>query len=268
MVSQVKRAVPAYLSRLAGRAPANAPRLQPPRTLFASVAGALTYAELEAPIAAFSDHTGPARPGPGAAQPSRVSGATSQKVQEPAAPGFPAGPHPLDAPPLPPLFAAAAAPGLTLAAPGTASPELLPIATGPTATGPAQPAGPAQPDMGASPALMPGGSAGAAAISMSTKSLSNSAAALAPPRKPAPSAPEMSGYPGFGGLGRAATPTQVSIGTIEVTVVPPPRAPTPPPPPHRQAHPKEVRIPGLAGADAAGQAARGAARRWFGVGQS
>jgi hypothetical protein len=78
----------------------------------------------------------------------------------------------------------------------------------------------------------------------------------------------MNDYPGFGRPGRAATPTQVSIGTIEVTVVPPPRAPIPPPPPHQQVRPKEVGIPGLAGADAARQVARGAARRWFGVGQS
>lgn len=83
-----------------------------------------------------------------------------------------------------------------------------------------------------------------------------------------PSAPEISDYPGFGQAGRAAMPTQVSIGTIEVTVVPPPRAPIPPPAPHQQPRPKEVGIPRLAGADAAGQVARGAARRWFGVGQS
>ena len=64
-VRPAKSAVPAYLSRLAGGAPAVAPRLQPPRPLFPPAAGALTDAEPEPPVAGFDGHAGPVQPDAG-----------------------------------------------------------------------------------------------------------------------------------------------------------------------------------------------------------
>jgi hypothetical protein len=63
-----------------------------------------------------------------------------------------------------------------------------------------------------------------------------------------------------------ASSPQVSIGTIEVTVVGP--TPSPPPAPAPQARFGRDGAAGRLSADAAWQAARGAARRWFGAGQS
>jgi hypothetical protein len=172
------------------------------------------------------------------------------------------GAQPLAAPPLGP--AAAAAPGLTPQAPEAASAE-----TRLAAARTVQPAGAAQPGMGPNPAPIPAGSPEPAAVP--TKS-PLPAAAPALPRKRALRAMEISDYPGLRRprpMSGSATSAQVSIGTVEVTIVPPVPTPSPiPPPPHQRARPGQVGTPRRAGVDAARQAARGAARRWFGAGQS
>jgi hypothetical protein len=255
-VRPTKSAVPAYLSRLAGSTPAGIPQLRPPRTLFPSIAGALTDAE--APVA-----TRPVPSGRGVGQPSRVVSATSRTVHETAAPGGCARPHPPDAPPLPPVAAAVVAPGPTPATPATTSPALLPVATRT-----AQPTGLARPSGGASPAAMPSRSAEPAASPASTKSRLPGAPPALPP-KPVARAPEMSDYPGFRRpVPASAASAQVSIGTIEVTVVAPTPGPIAPPPSHQRARPQRADAARRATADTARQAARGAARRWFGAGQS
>jgi hypothetical protein len=63
-VNPAKSAVPAYLSRLAGGAPAAAPRLQPPRPLFPPAADAVTGLGPEALPAGFARRAGPVHPGP------------------------------------------------------------------------------------------------------------------------------------------------------------------------------------------------------------
>jgi hypothetical protein len=65
-----------------------------------------------------------------------------------------------------------------------------------------------------------------------------------------------------------ASPARVSIGTIEVTVVAPAPPPIAPPAPPARARPSGADAVGQAGADVALRAARSAARRWFGAGQS
>jgi hypothetical protein len=60
-------------------------------------------------------------------------------------------------------------------------------------------------------------------------------------------------------------PARVSIGTIEVTVVPPTPVPTVP---AANALVNGTQAPARGGADVTLRAARGASRRWFGAGQS
>jgi hypothetical protein len=169
------------------------------------------------------------------------------------------GRRPLAAPPLAPLSAAAVAPGPPAPAPGAAPSEKLPTAAR------------TEHGMGPSPAPIPAGSPKPTAVP--TKSpLPAAAPALLPPKQ-VRSATEISEYPGLRRprpVNGSAASAQVSIGTIEVTIVPPAPTPSPisPRPPHQRARPEQVGTPRRAGVDAARQAARGAARRWFGAGQS
>jgi hypothetical protein len=147
-------------------------------------------------------------------------------------------------------------------APAT-SPEPAPM---PDST--ARPAGSAQP-----------GFAGTEPRSAASRQLSASqtTAAMQPRLAVAPDAepllprptPDEAASSDHGSRWRAAPATaptsaaRVDIGTIEVTVLPPP-----PPAPVVQPPPSGADAGGQPGADVAMRAARGAARRWFGAGQS
>jgi hypothetical protein len=183
-----------------------------------------------------------------------AAGATTRAPLEPAAhssatpaadpAGSPA-PRPLAAPPLPSV----------LTAPSLAAtpPDLPPVAA-------------------PAPPLVAAGGAEPAATRTSTKSPLPTVQTpeLIPPKQ-VPINKEHSSSPVVrrrDPLDAPASSAQVSIGTIEVTVVAPTPPPIQPPPTHPQPPDAGVRAPGWAGADAARQAARGAARRWFGAGQS
>lgn len=257
-----KSAVPAYLSRLAGGAPAVAPRLQPPRPLFPPAAGALTDAEPDPPVAGFDGHAGPVQPDAGLSH-HRGPVTTSSGTDIAAGPvGYQASQR---------LSHAQAANGEALD-PLPALPA-QPIRGGmPPVPRAVQHADPIEATMSSAPALIPAASAEPAAIPVPTTSPQPlaGAPALRPP-KPGSSVPEINDYSGHRrptAVNAPTTSAQVSIGTIEVTVVPPKPAPTLPKPSHQHARPKEVGIPARVGADAARQVARGAARRWFGAGQS
>jgi hypothetical protein len=151
-----------------------------------------------------------------------------------------------------PLAARPLAPVLTAPSPAAPLPDLLPVAA-------------------PAPPLVAVGGAEQAATRTSTKSPlpTVQTPALIPPKQvritehnssPVARRPDP--------LDAPASSAQVSIGTIEVTVVAPTPPPIPSPPVHSQPPPAGPRAPGRAGADAARQAARGAARRWFGAGQS
>lgn len=358
-MSAAKGGLPTYLSRLAGGAPAAAPRLQPPRPLFPPDAGALTGLEPEAPRAGFVDPAGPVHPGashtvglpssqvdgqpgqstdqpvpisssvanrpagplgdqtsrgrsdtqaPGGAAPDRqpaapalpartptpaappgafaptaqgpspggAGGATTHTAPQSAAPASatPAttvpstaaptaarngdsAPHPAAAsPPAPPsVTAASAARRLVPPAPEATSPGLVPVGAAA-----AQPAGSTLPGMGPAPAMPSPPAAPEPAAP---------AGALLPPKR-VPSALDMSNDPAVRRPGPVNAPAgpQVSIGTIEVTVVAPTPSSPPAPAQHPQAGPGWTGAAGRASAEAAWHAARGAARRWFGAGQS
>ena len=115
MVSPAKGAVPGYLARLAGGASADAPRLQPPRPLFSSVAGAIKDAGPEPAVAGIDGHPGLVqhgsariRRGPVTASPgtdiaaSSVGYQASQRISHTQALDGGA-PDPLPAPPVPPM---------------------------------------------------------------------------------------------------------------------------------------------------------------------
>ncbi len=259
MVSPAKGAVPGYLARLAGGASADAPRLQPPRPLFSSVAGAIKDAGPEPAVAGIDGHPGLVqhgsariRRGPVTASPgtdiaaSSVGYQASQRISHTQALDGGA-PDPLPAPPVPPMQGAVS--------PG---PSAVPHANS------------IQANTDSSPALIPAVSAEPVPVPTKSPLPATAAPALRPP-KPGSSVPEIEDYSGL----RRPTPVtapitsaQVSIGTIEVTVLPPKPGPIPPKPSPLRARPKAVGVPGQSGSDAARQAARGAARRWFGAGQS
>lgn len=342
-MSPVKSAVPAYLSRLVGRAPIAAPRLRPPRPLFPPAVGALTDVQSQAPSAALARRPGPVDPAPshpvvlpgsridgeprqGAGHWDRVS--PSSAVESPAnavgerpgarpsgtpvadgsvldrplaAPALPAqqmppglarlattetapksaapiiatpittalstasaaaepnGSHPVTVAPLAPPVATAVTPQpFAPPAPQEVSPDLPPVRVAME-----QPAQSTRPGMGPDPAARIAESA-APAI-----------AALVPP-KAIPS-PQVSHEPVLrrnAPVNAPASPAQLSIGTIEVIVeaatpsqpLPPAQHPQHlPPAQHPQPRPGAAE---RASADAAWRAARGAARRWFGAGQS
>jgi hypothetical protein len=261
-VNPAKSAVPAYLSRLVGGAPAVAPRLQPPRPLFPPAAGALTDAEPEPPVARFDGHAGPRQPDAGLSH-HRGPVTTSSDAAIAAVPvGYQASQG---------LSRAQAADGEAVD-PLPALPAEPVRGAMPPVPRVVQHADLIEATMSSAPASMPAASAEPAAISVPTTRPPPLAGvpALRPP-KPGSSVPEISDYSGLRrptAVNAPTTSAQVSIGTIEVTVLPAKPARILPKPSHQQARPKEVGIPARVGADAARLAARGAARRWFGAGQS
>ena len=173
-------AVPTYLSRLTGSAPARAPQLRPPRPLFPP-AGALTGLEPQAPPAelggpAERDHP---RPGLGEPAPGHQSSAPETATDLPAnrpnsgPPSAPApelaapDPRPTPSPPvaIPAVPAAASTPPIRPPRPGPAPSAMTENAVEPAAP---VPVGYAAPHPQASPAPLPGNAARAYIIERRT----------------------------------------------------------------------------------------------------
>lgn len=293
-MNHAQKGVPAYLTQLAGRPPAAAAPLQPRRPLFDPTGGNTiteqpwgTGDSVPTPIAGSraasrSDHapTGstaavgdedrdvyPAEPAPVPRAGSIAVGVPVPAVIAPAPALAPVPP----VRPIPPRVTSAhdARPTATAVLAPTAEPLIPQVVPAATPTPEARPEQPSAP-----PDLVP---PGAAAPPVEA----DPSPALAPPPHPANAAQELLlpratvsgavlGEPApprrSAAVPSVAAPAQVSIGTIEVTVVGPRPIAAPAPATHPLA--TRAHAPARGGVDLALHGARGASRRWFGAGQS
>jgi hypothetical protein len=301
-------ALPGYLSRLTGAGGVTVPRLRPPRPLFAPAGVATDVetqapntrlpghagadnpgpqtgrydavaphsAPPASPVGRVENPSGPTRSGaqaPGAGTVDPSAGATASPAQH-AAPAIPSAAAPASPPAVSPARPAENPSGPPRSGAGPLGAEAVDPSAGATAS-PAQHGAPPvlsdpvpAPPVADSPrgsARNPGGPwrsgahdfAAAGNLDMPTDPTPQ----LLPTKRQA-SDSQMSSDRRHRPESVSASTAQVSIGTIEVTVVPP--APTPTPNQNPLVGPNAAGSPGLASAEAA----RRAARRWFGAGQS
>jgi hypothetical protein len=235
-----KIAVPTYLSRLARPAPAAAPRLQPRRPIFPSEPAPLTDLD-----PTDDNLVPPAR------EPTAPTGTLDSIGAQRASIAAET--------PRPPSTdtVAASNPG-----PFTREHEHSPEVS--FAEGSTRFIHP-NPDVRAAPTPIADRTQEHATPSVPAALVSEPTSAVLLPPKQAGGPAEMNGSARHN-PGPASAP-HVSIGSIEVTVVPPTSSGAPAPQ-RSQNRPQGVGIPARPNADAARNAARGAARRWYGAGQS
>jgi hypothetical protein len=203
------------------------------------------------PVTGDADRRVPLRPGATAPPPGPAPAATDRPHHGPplTGPGIPATPPPGPAPA------------------GTASPQLGPPPTGPGI--PATPGGAALPGGATTPGgpTTPGSRNGAGQERSGEHAVVRD---LVPPSGPACRPIAVPGpEPGVPHQPRAARPPRVSIGTIDVTVLPP-APPAPPAPgirPPAQAARGWTRSPSLLAATAGADRLRDGLRRWYGTAQ-